>query len=181
MAPEANYRIITGKAGHMAFCPNCGTEATGRFCPNCGTDMGLASGAGSRPAWTAPGTGSTRYSSAGMSDNAAGACCYVLGVITGVVFLVMPPYNGNRNVRFHAWQSIFLSIAAMIVDWALRIIVFNVLNAYGWAGSTFLGLVNAFWICVWLYMIITTFNGRSVQLPVIGEFAKNQAGTSGRR
>ena len=43
----------------------------------------------------------------GMTDNVASALCYALGFITGILFLVLAPYNQNRMVRFHAFQSIF--------------------------------------------------------------------------
>jgi hypothetical protein len=42
----------------------------------------------------------------GMTDNVASALCYVLGLITGILFLVLSPYNQNKTVRFHAFQSI---------------------------------------------------------------------------
>ena len=33
--------------------------------------------------------------------------CYVT-LIPAIIFLVVAPYNQNRLIRFHAWQSIFL-------------------------------------------------------------------------
>jgi uncharacterized membrane protein len=33
--------------------------------------------------------------SGAMADNVASALCYVLGLITGIIFLVLPPYNKN--------------------------------------------------------------------------------------
>ena len=45
-----------------------------------------------------------------MTDNMAGALCYLFGFITGILFLVLAPYNQNRDIRFHAFQSIFLNI-----------------------------------------------------------------------
>ena len=54
----------------------------------------------------------------GMTDNVAGALCYVLGLVTGIVFLVLAPYNQNKFVRFHAFQSIFFHVA-FIGIWVL--------------------------------------------------------------
>src|SRR5258708_349305 len=45
----------------------------------------------------------------GMQENVASLLCYVLGWITGIIFLVMDPYKNNRNIKFHAWQSIIFS------------------------------------------------------------------------
>src|SRR5271165_2505039 len=113
----------------MAFCANCGAEASGRFCQKCGAPLGAP---GAAPGAT-PGAGpvpppppATNFGdvppgahplpppmapSLGMSDNMAGALCYLFGFITGILFLVLAPYNQNREIRFHAFQSIFLNIA----------------------------------------------------------------------
>ena len=89
----------------MAFCASCGAPVEGKFCAKCGTPMGVAvppPGATSGPAAT------------GMTDNAASALCYVLGLITGILFLVLAPYNQNKTIRFHAFQSIFMSVACIL-------------------------------------------------------------------
>ncbi len=40
----------------------------------------------------------------GLQENVAGLLCYVLGWVTGIIFLILE--NKNRFVRFHAIQSI---------------------------------------------------------------------------
>ena len=50
----------------------------------------------------------------GLSDNAAGAIAYIT-IIPAIIFLLVEPYNKSSFVRFHAWQSIFLGIAAIAV------------------------------------------------------------------
>ncbi len=57
--------------------------------------------------------------SSGLQENVAAALCYALGFITGILFLVLEPYNKNRNIRFHAFQSIFLSVFFAIVHYAI--------------------------------------------------------------
>src|SRR5690242_11740272 len=102
----------------MAFCPNCGTQVTGTFCQNCGTAMaGDANpSAGSTPGY-AP-SQPVAATSTGMSENVAGALCYLVGFITGIIFLVIAPYNQNKFVRFHAFQSIFFNVAYIVI-WIL--------------------------------------------------------------
>ena len=58
-----------------------------------------------------------------MTDNMAGALCYLFGFITGILFLVLAPYNQDRNIRFHAFQSIFLNIAWVIISIVIGIVV----------------------------------------------------------
>src|SRR3982074_1449436 len=103
----------------MAFCPNCGSSVDGRFCAKCGASVNVAGdpGAAGTPS-TAPSSGipsSAASAPAGLTENAAAALCYVLGLITGILFLVLAPYNQNRLIRFHAFQSIFLHVACIVV------------------------------------------------------------------
>src|SRR4051794_28351354 len=98
----------------MAFCPNCGSQVTGRFCPNCGSDVGASAATGGGSSYPPP--PSTPLAAPGLSDNVAGALCYLCGFITGIIFLVLAPYNRNRLVRFHAFQSIFANVAIFVLE-----------------------------------------------------------------
>lgn len=156
----------------MAFCPNCGTEASGAYCPNCGSPMGASSGSApgysSSASSNASSTGTTYGQTAGLSQNAASALCYLLGFITGIVFLVWAPYNQNRTIKFHAWQSIFLHVAFI----ALNII----LPAIGhFIGFALISLVDLAGFILWIYLLFSVYNGKMVRLPVIGDLAEKQA------
>src|SRR5689334_17289909 len=63
---------------------------------------------------------STTTTSTGLSANVAGALSYLLGFITGIVFLVLE--KQNRFVRFHAAQSIAVSVAIIVLSIALSIL-----------------------------------------------------------
>ena len=116
-----------------------------------------------------------------MADNLASTLCYVLGFVTGIIFLVMAPYNQNRTVRFHAFQSIFLSIGVI----AIRIVLGMVLGIFLFHGAmfgTFWMLYSLLWslyglacLAIWIYMLIQTYQGRAVVLPIIGPMAQKQA------
>src|SRR5579864_7354489 len=115
----------------MPFCPKCGAAVEGRFCAKCGTAMDAGVGAPPPPMGAPP---PPPMASSGMQENMASALCYALGFITGILFLVLDPYKNNRNIRFHAWQSIFLSVFYVIVS-----ILLGVLFAATWAwGSLFM-------------------------------------------
>ena len=109
----------------------------------------------------------------GLSDNAAGGLAYVT-FIPAIIFLIIEPFNKNSYVRFHSWQSIFLSIAWIAVDVILHII----------GRLPFLGLINLFlWPAVgllffilWLVLMINAFNGKRIKVPIIGNLAEKQAG-----
>lgn len=165
----------------MAFCVNCGAQVDGRFCQQCGTPVtgGAASGTATPPSGTMP-TGTPLQPVAGMSDNAAGALCYLFGFITGILFLVLAPYNTNRNIRFHAFQSIFLSVGWFVLWIAFGIIsaVLHFVPVIGAMFSIFFGF--CLWVgavVLWIYMLFKTYNGEKVVLPVVGPMAEKQAGS----
>src|SRR3977135_1922280 len=92
----------------MAFCPKCGASVEGKFCPSCGTNVtGDAPAPGFAPSNPAVAAG-------GLPENTASALCYLFGLITGILFLVMEPSSKNPRVKFHAFQSIFLHIACIV-------------------------------------------------------------------
>ena len=171
----------------MAFCANCGAAVDGRFCQKCGTPVG-APGAGPAPVpgptpeANLPGAQPLpppAVTSVAMTDNLAGALCYLVGFITGILFLVLAPYNQNRTIRFHAFQSIFLNIAwfaayivATIISLAFRVIPF--LGTFVYI-VLHLALFLAFAI-IWIYLMIKTYNGEKIVLPIVGPFADKQAG-----
>jgi uncharacterized membrane protein len=170
----------------MAFCASCGSPVEGRFCAKCGATVGAAAPpppqppAGGYPPPTQPIGGSypppNPGPGTGMADNAASALCYVLGLITGILFLVLEPYNKNRTVRFHAFQSIFLNIALIIV--AIGLGIFDVMLAGltgWWLASMISMLFHLAFFAIWLFMIVTTYQGRTTVLPIIGPLAQQQA------
>jgi uncharacterized membrane protein len=156
----------------MAFCPNCGASVEGRFCAKCGTAVGTgAPGTGS-----GPGAGSSQpppaAAAGGLTDNAASALSYVLGLVTGILFLVLTPYNQNRNIRFHAFQSIFLNVAWIVVWFVFSFITGMFLQLLG---LVLIPLVGLGFFILWLVLIIKTYQGQKVVLPVIGPLAEQQA------
>jgi uncharacterized membrane protein len=151
----------------MAFCPNCGTQAgTAAFCPNCGTALG---GSASSPgaSYVPPGSSST-LQAPGLTENVASALCYLFGLITGIIFLVLAPYNQNKTIRFHAFQSIFLNIAMTVLSILLPI------ATHGIALLLF-PLFGLLVFVLWLYMMYTAYNNKKVKLPIIGDLAEKQA------
>jgi len=115
--------------------------------------------------------------SAGMADNVASTLCYVLGFITGIIFLVLEPYNRKRVVRFHAFQSIFLSVAVIALRIALSIVFTALWSVSGFFLSFALSsLVSLACFILWLYILISTYQGKTIVLPVIGPLAQQQAG-----
>lgn len=153
----------------MAFCPNCGAQVTGSFCPNCGTAVaGATAGTGSTYSTAPP---PPTAATSGLTENVAGALCYLFGLITGIIFLMIAPYNQNKTVRFHAFQSIFFNLAviAFYVVWG---IVSIILHGFGFLLYPLIGLAI---FILWLYLMYSAYTNKMVKLPVIGDLAAKQA------
>ena len=158
----------------MPFCPTCGSPVEGRFCAKCGS----AADPVAAPPSAAPGgsPGAPAVATAGMTDNTAAALCYVLGLLTGILFLVLAPYNQKKNIRFHAFQSIFLNVA-WIVFWIALNIVFAIMGRIlgFWLVAMLSPLLGLAFFVLWILMIVWAYQGKTVVLPVIGSLAQQQA------
>jgi uncharacterized membrane protein len=146
----------------MSFCATCGASVEGRFCAKCGAAVT------GNPATTAT---TSVPAASGLSQNAASALCYVLTFITGIIFLVLEPYNKNPTIRFHAFQAIFFGVAVIALDFALSIVI-SILHLY-LLGFLF-PLVGLAFFVLWIYMILSAYQGKMVVLPVIGPLAQQQ-------
>lgn len=150
-------------------CPSCGAEvnATSTFCNHCGANLAAA------PAASAPAPSSSSappYAAAppaaGLSDNAAGAIAY-LTIIPAIIFLLLEPYNRRPFVRFHSFQSIAFGVVALVIH-----LVLGVIPILGWIASIFVSL--AFFV-IWLFTLFKASKGEWFKLPLIGDFAEQQA------
>jgi uncharacterized membrane protein len=148
----------------MAFCATCGSAVEGEFCAKCGSRVGAAPSAAPAP---------TMQASGAMADNVASTLCYVLGLITGIIFLVLAPYNKNPVIRFHAFQSIFLNVAWIVLFYGINIVL-GILHL--WSLFFFSSLVGLAFFVLWIILLIQTFQGKKIVLPVIGPIAQQQAG-----
>ena len=171
----------------MSFCQTCGTSlADGSpTCTACGASQGVAA-AGAAPSaipGPIPGTipaAPVAAAGSGLTPNVAGALAYLVGAITGILFLVIDPFKADRFVRFHAFQSIFFNLA-WIAFWIVWMIVGLMLGAIS-HGLFFIIqlpinlLITVGGFCLWIYLMYTAYQGKTFQLPVIGPLAASQAG-----
>ena len=158
----------------MPFCATCGASVEGRFCAKCGSAVGGAASPASAAPGGPPGTGVA--AAPGLTDNVAAALCYSLGLVTGILFLVLEPYNKKKNIRFHAFQSIFLHVAAILAAICLNIVFAIIGRILGfWLVATFSPLLWLAFTVVWILMMVWAYQGKTVVVPVIGPLARQQA------
>src|ERR1700735_2179330 len=183
----------------MSFCQTCGTSLPdgSPACTACGATQGAAAAGAPGPIpggmpgpipGTMPAAAPLPAAGAGLTPNVAGALAYLVGAITGILFLVIDPFKTDRFVRFHAFQSIFFNLA-WIGFWILWTIIGLMLGAVS-HGLFFIIqlpinlLITVGGFCLWAYLMYTAYQGKTVQIPVIGALAANQAGiapVSGQR
>lgn len=100
----------------------------------------------------------------GLDKNSAGALSYVLGPITGVIFLIL---EKDPFVRFHAMQSIVVFSALFVLQWATILTLLLI-----WA-SPLIGVAS---FVLWLILIYKAWQGEQWEVPVLGKVARQFLG-----
>jgi len=171
----------------MAFCANCGSTLTdgAAFCAACGRSVGtapspvaIAPPAGAAVA-TQPAVITAQPASGGLTSNVAGALAYILGFITGILFLVLEPYKHDRFVRFHAMQSILYSAAGIVFRIGWSILVGALVDLSGWMALVLvpIGLAISFGLFgFWIFLMYQAYSNREFRIPIIGAIAAKQLG-----
>lgn len=115
-----------------------------------------------------------------MSSNVAGLLTYLVGFITGIIFLVIEPYKNDKFVRFHAFQSIFFNVA-LIVFWIVYLILTSILSFVSLGIlAVVMGLVALLLalavFAYWVFLMYKAYNNQYYKIPFIGDLAAKQAG-----
>jgi len=118
----------------------------------------------------------TAAASSGLSDNAAGAIAYIT-IIPAIIFLIVEPYNKNSFIKFHAFQCIFLCLAAIVLDigFGILLAIFTMMMPLAFFGVFLWPIVNLFWLAVVILCIVNAYQGKRFKLPFIGDLAEKQA------
>jgi len=110
--------------------------------------------------------------STGLEANVAGLLCYVLGWVSGLVFILIE--KENKFVRFHAVQSIVTFGSITVVS-----VVFSILAIIPYIGLVF-GIIN--WIIgllafvLWIVLMVKAYQGATYKLPWAGNIAEKWIG-----
>jgi uncharacterized membrane protein len=166
----------------MAFCAKCGAQlnAGSGFCGACGAAVSGQSVTTTTGAAAAPASSPAGAASTGMTNNVAGCLCYLVGWITGLIFLLIEPYKNDKFVRFHAFQSIFLNVAVIAV-WIGAMILSTILGFITRGLGFFImgPLMMLIWVGVLVVVVICmikAYGNQQFKLPIIGDLAAKQAG-----
>ncbi|MGA8143366.1 MAG: DUF4870 domain-containing protein [Candidatus Acidiferrales bacterium] len=149
----------------MPHCTKCGAAMADNagFCPACGAPQGAS-------------VAVAATSDSGLAENVAGMLCYLVGWITGLIFLLI---DKRPFVRFHAAQSIAfnISIAAVwIVFWILTATITAITVAMhfpiGFLGFLLAPVIGLAFLVAWIFLMFKAYSGEKFKLPIIGNIVE---------
>ena len=103
--------------------------------------------------------------STGIQPNVAALLSYGLGWITGLIFYLIE--KENKFVRFHAFQSIVVFGAGMVLQ-----LVLAVVPVIGWA---LIPIVYLLELVLWIVLMIKAYQGEKIKLPIAGDLAEKNS------
>lgn len=98
------------------------------------------------------------------NENLMAAASYLLGFITGVIFLLVE--KQSKFVRFHAMQSTILFGGIFIANIALGFV-----PILGWLVGLFLSFAA---FVLWVVCMWKAFQGEMYKAPFVGDLAEKQ-------
>ena len=114
-----------------------------------------------------------------IDPNLAALIAYLFGWVTGLIIFLLE--GKNKFVRFHALQSIFLSIAVAIVFTALSIvtgilaIVPGLGIVFAFLGPLIMSVLGLGIFILWILLMVRAYQGDKLVLPIIGDLAEKNA------
>jgi uncharacterized membrane protein len=139
-------------------CQKCGFDNPpgARFCASCGAPLVE--------------TPEPKKTATGLQENVAGLLCYVLGWVSGIVFLLLE--QENKFIRFHAIQSIIvfgvLTVAGIVIN-----IVFFWIPPLSRGINAVIGLLG---FALWIVLMVKAYQGTKFKIIWAGNIAEKAAG-----
>jgi uncharacterized membrane protein len=109
-----------------------------------------------------------------ISPRTASILCYVpgLGWLASIAVLAADRFRRDRNVRFNAFQGLYLFVAWLIEEWVLHPVFSHV------RGFHIDSLFKAVLLGVSIFMMVKAAHEEVYSLPIIGELAERSVAES---
>lgn len=115
----------------------------------------------------------------GLSDESKlfGALCYIIGIIVPL-FIILTEKKSDKFALFHAYQSLIITVALVIVWMVLGMGYFMLTFVTGGAA----GILGCAFVPLWLGMVVIVlllaykaYMGERYKLPAVGDMAEKYA------
>lgn len=104
-----------------------------------------------------------RKSSTGLDENIAGFICYLGGIISGIVFLILE--KKSNLVKFHALQSTLLFLGLWLAGFVAGLIPI-VGGLIGW-------LLSVLSFILWIVLMVKTYQKEEFEVPIVSNLVRN--------
>jgi uncharacterized membrane protein len=103
-----------------------------------------------------------------MSGRTASILCYVPGIgwIVSIIVLASEKFRTNRDVRFHAFQGLYLFVAWLLDGWVVRP-MFSMIPRVPVHNLVELALLG-----MSIFMMVKAAHNETYALPLFGELAQ---------
>lgn len=113
-----------------------------------------------------------------MEENVASFLCYLVGWLTGIIFLIV---DKRPTVRFHAAQSIVVFGGISILFWIIREVFYaNIFYAglgMGWTfGYILYTLVELGAAVLWILLMVKAYQRQMFRVPIAANLADSLVG-----
>jgi len=109
-----------------------------------------------------------------LQENVAGLLCYVLGWLTGIIFLLI---DKRPFVKFHAAQSIVVFGGLTILRIGLMFMGGITGGVIGWGVLGMIGLaISLIGLVLWILLMVKAYQHVLYKVPIAAPIAENIAG-----
>ena len=109
--------------------------------------------------------------------NIIAALTYLLGFVTGLIFLYLEPYNQDEFIRFHARQSIGFSVAWFAIGVVFGVFIAVLPHGLGALLNFLLTLIDIALAVFWVFLMYKAYNGERYRIPELADIVDSIAGT----
>ena len=154
----------------MPYCVQCGQTvgSSDRFCAKCGAQQSdKSSGPSSGP-------GRVQDFWSNISHRNAALLCYIpwVGWIAAIAVLASDRFRGEKRLRFHAFQGLYLFAAWLMVEWVVAPMLAIPVSTVGFTFyRTISQLLHLVIVGAWVFMLIKVSHDQDYHLPVLGDLA----------
>jgi uncharacterized membrane protein len=179
--PEKEGIAVCASCG-KELCEECKKEVSGKiYCPE-HAEEALKAAQSSKisppppPVPTSEAQKTSEKSSTGLEPNLGALLAYILGWVTGLLFVLIE--QKDKYIRFHAFQSLyFFGAVSLIQIIGIPVVatIFSRIPVFGWLFAFLLWSLNIVVGVVafifWILGMIKAYQGEWYKFPFVGEMA----------